>query len=70
MYARISGRNAERGENHVPTAETHERVHPVLGVVIVVMIVRPAECEGFEMSSIPQFGIVGDLWSPLVTRSD
>jgi hypothetical protein len=33
------------------------------------VIVRPAERVGFEMSPIPQFWIVGDLRSPLVTST-
>ena len=50
---------------------TSERVErPVLKVIVVVMIVRPAEREGLEMSWVPQFGIVDNLWSPLVTRSE
>ena len=58
----IRGKNAGRGENQVRTVETHERVErPVLGVVVVVVMLRPAVCEGFEMSSIPQFEIVVDL---------
>jgi hypothetical protein len=51
----------------VRTVEQVER--PVLGVVVVVVMVRPAEREGLEMSLIPQSGIVGDLWSSLVTRA-
>ncbi len=60
----------ERRTRVARTVEIHERVEcPVLGVVVVVVIVRPAEREGFEMSPIPQFRIAGDLGSPLVTRN-
>ena len=33
------------------------------------MIVRSAECEGFKVSPIFQFGIIDDLGSPLITGS-
>ena len=67
----ISGKKTRRGENHVRSFKTSERVkRPVLKVIVVVMIVRPAEREGLEMSWVPQFGIVDNLWSPLVTRSE
>ena len=67
----IIGKNAERGGGGEKITsrkvETHERVErPVLRVVVVVMIVRPAKRKGLEVSSVHQFGIVSDLRSPLV----
>ena len=64
----ISCKNAKRGKNDVRTVETHEGVErPVLGIVVVVMTVRPAEREGLEMSSIPRFNSVdSNEDSPLI----
>ena len=48
------------------TVEIHERFErPVLGVVAVGVVVRPAKREGPEMRSLRQFWIVGDLGAPL-----
>ena len=51
------------------TVELHEGIErPILGIIALFMLIGLTKCQGLEMSSVPEHGIIPDLGSPLIKR--